>query len=133
MNYLEKLKKIILKIPFFIMIFFSVIHLGKFIQWEMNGKTFDLSSLNQITSILYIITIYLWALLVNEKRWIQWVALGTGMMSVVCIGVSAADFGGSINDTLCTGSAILTLLFALENAECLLKIIKKQDKILSCD
>lgn len=127
----ENVENSILQVPFFIMIFFSVIHLSVWIQLDIGGRAINLGFINQVASVLYLGVLYLWALFINHKRWIQLTALGMGCLSAICIAVSLADFGNSANDALCTGSAILTLLYVFENTQYLLKLVKKYDKLLS--
>ena len=130
-NYKENAKQVILQLPFFIMIFFGVIHLGVLVQFNIGGKTMNLGFVNQIVSLLYLCLMYLWALFVNQKRWIRFAAFAMGMLSVICLGISLSDMGKSFNDALCTGSAILTLLYVFENARFLREKIEKYDRLLT--
>lgn len=119
------MRTIILNAPFFVMLFFGIAHLMVYIQLNIGGRTINLSFVNQVASFLYIAVVYLWAMFVNNKRWIRITALGMGCLSLICIAISSQDFGKSINDALCTGVSILTILYVFENAQYLLKQIRK--------
>jgi len=130
-RYSETVKQFILKTPLYIMVFFSMIHLGPLVQINLGRYSFDLSFLNQAFSLMYLAVLYGWALFVNQKSWIKLVSLVMGCLSLISIITSLQDMGYSFNDCLCTGSAILTLLYVFENAPYLLKLVKKHDKLIT--
>ena len=110
-NHKERASQAIMQLPFLIMVFFAPIHLGVLVQLNIGGFKFDLGFINQAASLLYLAVLYLWALFVNKKRWIQAAALGMGCLSTICLAVSLLDFGPSANDPLCTGSADSAVCF----------------------
>lgn len=127
----KNFKELIRDLPFYIMVFFSVIHLGVLVQLDIGGKNVNLGFVNQLVSLLYAVAVYLWALFDNKKRWITMTAVGMATLTVICAIVSVKNFGPSANDLLCTGTAILSLLYVFENAQYLLKLVKKNDKLIT--
>jgi len=121
----------LMNMPFFIMLFFGIAHLMVYVQLDVLGKHLSFSFVNQIASMAYLASVYLWALLASKKRFVQISALFMGALSVCCILVSLGNMGNSINDALCTGNAVLTVLYVFENAQYLLELIKKHDKLLT--
>lgn len=130
-QYSKQIRKIACFFPYVILLCFPVVHLGVYFQFNFLGKTVSLSFLNTIVSILYILSMYIWALMVNPNRRIKLLALLMGILSVTCLIISLDNFGPSVNDALFTGAAVLTLVFVFENAEILLELVKRTDKQLT--
>lgn len=124
-------KKVILNAPFFVMTLFAILHMAEYVRFEIAGEVVTLSAINKMASMIYLGMIYLWALFVNRKWWIRIVAIVMGALSVCGILISLNDFGHTINDLLCAGDAVLTLLYVFENAQYLMRLVKKYDKYLT--
>lgn len=123
-------KKVRLNAPFFIMVLFAILHMAEYVRFEIAGEVVTLSAINKMASMLYLGMIYLWALFVNRKWWIRIVAIVMGALSVCGILISLNDFGHTINDLLCAGDAVLTLLYVFENAQYLMALVKNMTNIL---
>ena len=126
-----KIKTWILNFPFWIMMFFTIFHLGVYVRFYIGERQVSFSWVNQVASLGYVCAVYLWALWINQKNYIKIVSILMGILSFCGIVLSLNGSRGSVNDVLFAGTAVLTIFYVFENAQYLSELVKKLDAVLA--